>query len=367
MIARASFEKSLPRLASAAPFLCLIELHLLCPDMAGLPDEVEKTRVDAGVVRQLWVERGHDDTSLAQEHGLAIELGQHLNLRPDLADAGRADEDSTQRLSFTAEREIGLEARDLSSVGVPIDLDVDRAEMPAIEHDHPCACSEQRARELAHRLVETVEPHQAHERRRFAPRDHEAVEPLQLLRLADLDRVRAEPPQHRRVLAKVPLYRQDADLHDLDCRFGLLVWPVTLRPTLPVRPLEELGAGNRVAAAPSEQLRDRDEDETQDGVRKGSEPRAIVPLLEPVEPEKREQHETKRKVGKDADCRPLPGEVRGHLQEPPRREDDPARAQQAVAEQDVSERRDSNHDPVPVAVVEEPEESSADCQARHHM
>src|SRR5436309_5181322 len=32
MIARASFENSLPRLASAAPFLCLIDDHLLCPD-----------------------------------------------------------------------------------------------------------------------------------------------------------------------------------------------------------------------------------------------------------------------------------------------------------------------------------------------
>src|SRR5438309_8138848 len=32
MIARESFEKSLPRLASAAPFLCLIVDHLLCPD-----------------------------------------------------------------------------------------------------------------------------------------------------------------------------------------------------------------------------------------------------------------------------------------------------------------------------------------------
>ena len=29
MIARDSFEKSLPRLASAAPFLCLIDDHLL--------------------------------------------------------------------------------------------------------------------------------------------------------------------------------------------------------------------------------------------------------------------------------------------------------------------------------------------------
>src|SRR5947209_13805347 len=32
MIARESLEKSLPRLASAAPFLCLIDDHLLCPD-----------------------------------------------------------------------------------------------------------------------------------------------------------------------------------------------------------------------------------------------------------------------------------------------------------------------------------------------
>src|SRR5213080_57279 len=33
MIARESFENSLPRFASAAPFLCLIEDHLLCPDI----------------------------------------------------------------------------------------------------------------------------------------------------------------------------------------------------------------------------------------------------------------------------------------------------------------------------------------------
>src|SRR6266852_9897732 len=33
MIARESFEKSLPRFASAAPFLCLIDDHLLCPDI----------------------------------------------------------------------------------------------------------------------------------------------------------------------------------------------------------------------------------------------------------------------------------------------------------------------------------------------
>src|SRR5437899_4952225 len=60
MIARESFEKSLPRLASAAPFLCLIDDHLLCPDMGFLPHEVEEALVDARVVRQLGVERRHE-------------------------------------------------------------------------------------------------------------------------------------------------------------------------------------------------------------------------------------------------------------------------------------------------------------------
>src|SRR2546425_6992746 len=66
MIARASFEKSFPRFASAAPFLCLIELHLLCPDIALLSDEVEEALVDASIVGQLRVEGGDDEASLAQ-------------------------------------------------------------------------------------------------------------------------------------------------------------------------------------------------------------------------------------------------------------------------------------------------------------
>src|SRR6476619_6297140 len=36
VIARASLVKSLPRLASAAPFLCLIEDHFECPDTASI-------------------------------------------------------------------------------------------------------------------------------------------------------------------------------------------------------------------------------------------------------------------------------------------------------------------------------------------
>src|SRR5437870_8426380 len=69
--ARESLEKSLPRFASAAPFLCLIELHLLCPDTALLPHELEEAVVHAGVVGQLRMERGDDRPALAQEHRLA--------------------------------------------------------------------------------------------------------------------------------------------------------------------------------------------------------------------------------------------------------------------------------------------------------
>src|ERR687885_2454873 len=56
MIARESFEKSFPRFASAAPFLCLIEDHLLCPDIGLLRHQLEEALVHARVRRQLGVE-----------------------------------------------------------------------------------------------------------------------------------------------------------------------------------------------------------------------------------------------------------------------------------------------------------------------
>src|SRR6185436_3056249 len=73
MIARESFEKSLPRFASAAPFLCLIDDHLLCPDNARLlPDEIQELFVQPRVVGQLGVERCDQEASLAREHRPAL-------------------------------------------------------------------------------------------------------------------------------------------------------------------------------------------------------------------------------------------------------------------------------------------------------
>src|SRR5438876_8645290 len=69
MIARESFEKSLPRFASAAPFLCLMDDHLLCPDTRCLPYEVQEDLVDARVVGELGMERRDEHASLPREHG----------------------------------------------------------------------------------------------------------------------------------------------------------------------------------------------------------------------------------------------------------------------------------------------------------
>src|SRR3954465_10592617 len=79
MIARESFEKSLPRLASAAPFLCLIEDHLLCPDTRLLPHGSQEQLVHPRVARQLRVERREQHAALAHEHGVPLPLCQHLD------------------------------------------------------------------------------------------------------------------------------------------------------------------------------------------------------------------------------------------------------------------------------------------------
>src|SRR3954468_19818803 len=93
MIARESFEKSLPRFASAAPFLCLIDDHLLSPDMDPLPHRFQEQLVHPRVLRQLRMERGHQDTALARQHRVAVVLGEHLDARAGLLDPRSADED----------------------------------------------------------------------------------------------------------------------------------------------------------------------------------------------------------------------------------------------------------------------------------
>src|SRR6201997_2724409 len=91
MIARVSFEKSLPRFASAAPFLCLIDDHLLCPDTLLLSHDVQEPLVDACVVGQLRVEGRDEKPPLAGQHRMAVELGEHLDILTRILEPRRAD------------------------------------------------------------------------------------------------------------------------------------------------------------------------------------------------------------------------------------------------------------------------------------
>src|SRR5262245_12393397 len=201
MIARESFEKSCPRLASAAPFLCLIDDHLLCPDTARLLDHRQEQLVHATILGQLGMERREQEPSVAHQHRLAVERAHDLDLLAETADARRADEDPAERNRVAGEVDIRLEAPHLSSERVAVDREIGESKVLRVEHDHPGAGPEDSAREGADRLVEPVEPGEPHDRRRLAARDDEAVEARELVGKAHLDNVRAEIAKRRRVLA----------------------------------------------------------------------------------------------------------------------------------------------------------------------
>ena len=95
------------------------------------------------VVGELRVERGDEEPPLAREHRVPVVLGQHLDAGADLVDPRRADEHGLDRLA-ARELELGLERRHLPAERVPADLDVDQAEVVAVEDDHPGARPEDR-------------------------------------------------------------------------------------------------------------------------------------------------------------------------------------------------------------------------------
>ena len=94
MIARESFEKGLPRFASAAPFLCLIDDHCygghrLVLGVVGVPPSRtgRGACVHAQVVGELRMERREQEPAVADKDRLLAERADHLDARPEGADA----------------------------------------------------------------------------------------------------------------------------------------------------------------------------------------------------------------------------------------------------------------------------------------
>src|SRR5215218_4336884 len=161
------------------------------------------------------MERAEDDAALAHDDRVAADLGKHLNPVADPGHPRRPDEHRSQRLRADAlDLQIRLEARDLAAEGVASAGDVSEAQVLGVADDHPRARAENRPPRLdvgANRGLEPVPLDRLRDRGRLAAGDDERVEAIQLLRVADLDRVGAEPAQHLGVRREAALAREYAD------------------------------------------------------------------------------------------------------------------------------------------------------------
>src|SRR5262249_1956020 len=156
--------------------------------------------------RQLRVEAGADDVALPDQHRLAADALQHLDARPDLDDARRADEDAPRV----------LEAVELPAPGVARDRDVEPAEARlrrldgAGGEDQAGAGRERRqAARGGERPPQAVAREQAQHDRALAAGEDQTVEPGEVGGGADQADVLAAERTHVRVEAA--LEREDAD------------------------------------------------------------------------------------------------------------------------------------------------------------
>src|SRR5919201_737576 len=96
--------------------------------MRVLPHGVEEELVHPRVVGELGMEGCGKTAALPQQDGLAVQLGQHLDVVPHALDSRSADEDAPQRLLLAGELETGLEARHLTPERVATNVDVEQPE-----------------------------------------------------------------------------------------------------------------------------------------------------------------------------------------------------------------------------------------------
>ena len=101
--------------------------------------------MQAGLPRDLRVERDHEQVALADRHRVAVDGGEHLDVVAADLDPRRADEHGAHGLAGHAgDPQVGLEGADLAAERVAPALDVHHAEVRAVEHDHPRAGPEHR-------------------------------------------------------------------------------------------------------------------------------------------------------------------------------------------------------------------------------
>ena len=173
------------------------------------------TGMQAGVIGELRVEGDGEQVPVTNCHRVAIDFGQDLHRGAVLLHPGGADEDGANWLFAQAlDAQVLLEALALASEGVAAAAVVADAEVIAIADDHARAAAEDRPSGRgvsANRVIQAVAGHSLADRGRFPARDHEAVEPLQLLGGAHLAGLGLKRIEHQTVRLEVPLDREDPD------------------------------------------------------------------------------------------------------------------------------------------------------------
>lgn len=190
-------------------------------DLRFSPDDIQEKLMDAAIFRQLGVEGGGEDATVADEHRVAIAVGERLDARSKPCDPRRANEYHL----YGAAGECGLGAEDhrvvLAAVGVAFHCDIQRgkASLRRVLHlfgeqntagaraEHGLGVNER-----VEHLVKAGALQMLEESSGLAARNDKGVEVLQVFGLADEARGRAKFGKSLGVDLKGALKGEDTDL-----------------------------------------------------------------------------------------------------------------------------------------------------------
>jgi hypothetical protein len=180
----------------------------------------QKVLVDAAIERQLRMVCGSQNPSIANQHRIVAAAAQNLDPVTQAHDPWSADENRGNAGGLAeGGRELDLRHIRVNLAPVVIAYDVDRehtkAWLPGFddlgEQNHPGTCREDRhpgGHALANSPTHILGLHQPQDRRAFASRHHQAVDPLELSRSAHRSDFGAESAKNRPMGRPVTLQSQ---------------------------------------------------------------------------------------------------------------------------------------------------------------
>src|SRR5450759_4856800 len=175
----------------------------------------------AGIIRQFGMESRCHHTSLPHQHGISAALRQDFYALANPFDARRANKYHLQR--FAAERGGGFDngGIDLASVSVAADRNVNRIQALLLrvldlfgQHDRSGASAERglAVHEIA-QLLKSFFTEELQKGTRLAPRNDQALDFVELLRLADEYNFGAQFFQAAAMRIEIALEGQNTDFH----------------------------------------------------------------------------------------------------------------------------------------------------------